>query len=433
MKYITLLCDGMADLPVNELGGKTPMEAANKPNMNRLAGSGVQGLMTTVPAGMKPGSDVANLAMLGYDPAKYYTGRSPLEAGSIGIDMTDTDVALRCNLVTLTADEIQPDYRRKTMIDYCADDISTPEAREIVEFIDKNLPRDGLNAKFFPGVSYRHCMLWHNGSVNLGTLTPPHDITGREIGGYLSTSPEAEPILSMMEASSHLLEDLSVNKARKARGLRPANAVWLWGEGRRAALPDFYEKTGRRGGIVSAVDLLKGIGKFGGLRVIEVPGATGYLDTDFRGKANAALNALSDGLDFVYIHIEAPDECGHRGEVSGKVRAIELIDELVLGTILSEIGKISPDWKILIAPDHPTPLSTRTHSSDPVPYLIYDSREKQNGVTSFTEKTAKESGITLFTEKTAKESGVTSFTEKTAKESGNFLPHGHLLMDDFLK
>jgi len=386
MKYAVLLCDGMADTPREDLGGTTPMGKANKPNMDRIAKVSEVGMVKTVGEGLKPGSDVANLSVLGYDPAVYYTGRSPLEAGSIGIDMKATDVSLRCNLVTVSD---EADYSKKTMIDYCADDISTAEAAELIKYVEENFGNEEF--KFYSGVSYRHCLIWNNGTLDLGNMTPPHDITGRVVTEYLSTSPNAEKLLDLMKRSYDLLKDHPVNKAREARGKRPANSIWLWGEGKRAELTPFKEKYGVSGAMISAVDLLKGIGKFAEMNVIEVDGATGYIDTNFKGKAEAAIKALKDGADFVYVHMEAPDECGHRAEVENKVKSIEIIDEQVLGPMLEAFK--GEDMRILICPDHPTPLELKTHTSNPVPYLIYDSTKEVKGVEKFDEAHAEASGI----------------------------------------
>ncbi len=386
MKYAVLLCDGMADLPREDLGGTTPMGKAHKPNMDKIAALSEVGMVKTVQDNLKPGSDVANLSVLGYDPSVYYSGRSPLEAGSIGIDMKPTDVSFRCNLVTVSDES---DYTQKTLVDYCADDISTAEAAELIKFIEENFGNDEF--KFYSGVSYRHCLIWDNGTLDVGKLTPPHDITGRVVTEYLSDSPNAEKLLNMMKRSYDLLKDHPVNKAREARGLRPANSIWLWGEGVRKDLMPFEKKYGRTGAMISAVDLLKGIGKFTEMDVIEVEGATGYIDTNFKGKAEAAIKALKGGKDFVYVHMEAPDECGHRFEVANKVKSIEIIDEQVLGPILEAFE--GEAIRILICPDHPTPLELKTHTNAPVPYLIYDSTKAGKGVERFDEAHAAETGI----------------------------------------
>ncbi len=387
MKYLVVLCDGMADTPNAALGGKTPMECAHKPNMDALAKNAEVGMCRTVAAGLKPGSDVANLSVMGYDPAVCYTGRSPLEAASIGVDLKPTDVALRCNTVTLSDEE---SYEDKTMVDYCAGDISTEEAHKIIETVEKELGSDIY--KFYGGVSYRHCLVVDNGTTDLGNMTPPHDISGRVIGEYLSKSENAAPLIDLMKKSYEILKDHPVNIERRKKGLHEANSIWLWGEGRRPQLENFKEKNGVSGCVVSAVDLLKGIGICAGMETPEVEGATGYIDTNFEGKTQAGIDAFKRGTDLVYLHFEAPDECGHRGEAQNKVKAIEMIDSRVLTKMLEYLNGCGDDYRILIMPDHPTPLETMTHSSAPVPFLIYDSRKKENGVSSFTEKNAAETG-----------------------------------------
>lgn len=403
MKYVVVLYDGMADYPVPALDGKTPMMCAKKPNMDYLAQRAEVGLIRTVAPGLKPGSDVANMSVMGFDPMKFYTGRSPLEAASIGIDMKPTDVSMRTNLVTLSEDD-KP-YKEKTIVDYCADDISTEEAEVLIKYIDENLGTDEF--KFYPGVSYRHCLIWKNGTTDLGKMTPPHDITGKVITEYLSDSENAKPLIDMMKKSYDLLKDHPINIARKKAGKGPANSIWLWGEGTRPAFDSFEDVYGIKGGVVSAVDLIKGLGQCAKMDVAEVEGATGYIDTNFEGKAKAALDLLKKGDDLVYIHFEAPDECGHRNEPENKVRAIELIDERVL-PILFEGLKEYDDYKILILPDHPTPIVTRTHASDPVPYLIYHKNDE-------------------------KDSKVQSINEETAKETGNYIDFGPSIMSHFLK
>ncbi|MDD6345042.1 MAG: cofactor-independent phosphoglycerate mutase [Oscillospiraceae bacterium] len=387
MKYLVMLCDGMADYPVESLGGKTPLEAAETPCMDRLAKDSEVGLVKTVMDGMKPGSDVANLSVLGYDPKIYYTGRSPLEAGSIGIDMKDTDVSLRCNLVTLSD---EPDYEDKTIIDYCAGDISTSDAKILVDYLAEHLNNDEF--KLYNGVSYRHCLIWNNGTMDIAPLTPPHDITGKPIKEYVPKNPNASKLYELMKKSYELLKDHPLNKERIAKGLRPANSMWLWGEGKRANLDDFKGKYGVKGSMISAVDLLKGIGKFSNMNVVNVEGATGYIDTNFKGKADAAIKEFENGQDFVYIHVEAPDECGHRNETENKVKSISLIDKLILSPVVEALEKMG-DFKVLVTPDHPTPLSLKTHTNDPVPYMIYDSREKKSGTDSYNEKNAASTGI----------------------------------------
>ena len=387
MKYLVVLCDGMADTPNAALGGKTPMECAHKPNMDALAKNAEVGMCRTVAAGMKPGSDVANLSVMGYDPAVCYTGRSPLEAASIGVDLKPTDVALRCNTVTLSGED---SYEDKTMVDYCAGDISTEEAHKIIETVEKELGSDIY--KFYGGVSYRHCLVVDNGTTDLGNMTPPHDISGRVIGEYLSKSENAAPLIDLKKKSYEILKNHPVNIERRKKGLHEANSIWLWGEGRRPQLENFKEKNGVLGCVVSAVDLLKGIGICAGMETPEVEGATGYIDTNFEGKTQAGIDAFKRGTDLVYLHFEAPDECGHRGEAQNKVKAIEMIDSRVLTKMLDYLNGCGDDYRILIMPDHPTPLETMTHSSAPVPFLIYDSRKKENGVSSFTEKNAAETG-----------------------------------------
>jgi len=401
VKYLVMLCDGMADEPNEALGNSTPMEKANKPCMDSLAAKAEVGIVKTVAEGLKPGSDVANLSVLGYEPAVYYSGRSPLEAASIGIDLKDTDVTLRCNLVTLSDDE---DYENKTILDYCADDISSEEAKILIEYIQEKLGNDVF--RFYPGVSYRHCLVWSNGNPHPGVLTPPHDITGKVITDYIPKGEAVDELYDLMKKSYDLLKDHPVNQARIARGKRPANSIWLWGEGTKPLLDNFSEKFGIKGSMISAVDLLKGIAICAGMNSVDVDGATGYLDTNFDGKCKAAIEEFKKGADLVYIHVEAPDECGHRGEIENKVKAIEMIDEHILGPVV-EFLKGYDDFAVLVCPDHPTPLSIRTHTSTPVPYLIYDSKNEIN-------------------------SGVKVFCEKEARETGNYIEKGFTMMNYFL-
>lgn len=401
MKYLVMLCDGMADEPNEALGNSTPMEKANKPCMDSLAAKAEVGIVKTVAEGLKPGSDVANLSVLGYEPAVYYSGRSPLEAASIGIDLKDTDVTLRCNLVTLSDDE---DYENKTILDYCADDISSEEAKILIEYIQEKLGNDVF--RFYPGVSYRHCLVWSNGNPHPGVLTPPHDITGKVITDYIPKGEAVDELYDLMKKSYDLLKDHPVNKARIARGKRPANSIWLWGEGTKPLLDNFSEKFGIKGSMISAVDLLKGIAICAGMNSVDVDGATGYLDTNFDGKCKAAIEEFKNGADLVYVHVEAPDECGHRGEIENKVKAIEMIDEHILGPVV-EFLKGYDDFAVLVCPDHPTPLSIRTHTSTPVPYLIYDSKNEID-------------------------SGVKVFCEKEARETGNYIEKGFTMMNYFL-
>lgn len=386
MKYAIVLYDGMADYPVPALGGKTPMEVAHKPVFDALGRRAEVGLVKTVPDGLKPASDIANLSVIGYDPSVYYTGRSPLEAVSIGVTMAEDDVALRCNLVTLSE---EPEFAAKTMLDYSAGDISTAEAAALIHSVQERF--GSADFDFYPGVSYRHCLIHHGGTTQLGDMTPPHDISGRVIGEYLSQHPNAASLIAMMRDSVELLTEHPVNKARVAAGRLPANAIWLWGEGRRPSLPNFESLYGLKGSIISAVDLLKGIGKCAGMNTPEVEGATGYIDTNFEGKAEAAVAEWKAGQDLVYIHIEAPDECGHRNEPENKVRSIELIDERLL-PILMEYLNGCEDFKLLILPDHPTPIVTGTHASDPVPYLMYRKAAERIGPDTVNENTAAATG-----------------------------------------
>ncbi|MBQ3132842.1 MAG: cofactor-independent phosphoglycerate mutase [Clostridia bacterium] len=388
MKYVVLLCDGMADTPVESLGGKTPMEAANKPHMDALAAKAEVGTAVSVPDGMSPGSDVANLSIIGYNPADCYTGRSPLEAANIGIELSDTDVAMRCNLVTLSD---EADYADKTMVDYCAGDIHTAQADRIIQTLQEKL--GGGEFDFYTGTAYRHCLVWHGGKTELGKITPPHDISGRVVGDYLPAHPAAEKLLDLMKKSVEILKDHPVNIERKAAGLNPATSIWLWGHGKRPQLENFEAKTGLKAAMISAVDLLKGIARLSGMQVCEVEGATGYIDTNFTGKMEAAVEALKNGCDYAYIHMEAPDECGHRGEVENKVKSLEIIDRQVLAPLLERLPEID-DFTMLICPDHPTPLAVKTHVSDPIPYLLYRSNaEKNSGVDRFTEANARATGI----------------------------------------
>lgn len=393
MKYLIVLYDGMADYPVPQFDGKTPMMMAKKPVFDSLAQRATVGLVRTVAPGLKPGSDVANLSVLGYDPKLYYTGRSPLEAVSMGVQMADTDIALRCNLVTLSEEE---NYADKTMVDYCAGDISTEEAAQLIAAVQEGLGDDVFS--FYPGVSYRHCLIWKNGTTDLGNMTPPHDISGRVVGEYLSKSENAAPLLDLMKKSVEILKDHPVNQARVAAGKRPATSIWLWGEGKKPILSPFEALYGVKGSIISAVDLLKGIAISAGMNAPDVAGATGYIDTNYAGKVAAAISEWENGSDLVYLHFEGPDECGHRGEPENKVKCIELIDEHVLIPLIEKLDSTGEDYKIMILPDHPTPIVTGTHASDPVPFLIYEKgREIESGVTSIDEETAKTTGV--FVEK----------------------------------
>ena len=387
MKYVVVLGDGMADYPIEKLGGKTPLMVANKPNIDALCAKGEIGLVKTVPQGLKPGSDVANLAVMGYNPKKCYTGRSPLEALSIGIDLKEDDIAIRCNLVTLSKDE---PYENKTMVDYSAGEVSTAEAKELIEYLDSKLSTDVLH--FYAGVSYRHCLVKNHAKVGT-TYTPPHDISGRKVTNYLPKDLYGEEMLDLMKKSYELLKDHPINKAREAQGKNPANSIWLWGEGTKPQLEAFEDKFGIKGSVISAVDLLKGIGIGAKMEVIEVEGACGTYNTNFLGKAKAAIESLKRN-DYVYIHMEAPDECGHQGDLEHKILSIELIDSIVVKYIVDELNKQSEPYSILVMPDHPTPIKLRTHVSDPVPYLIYRSnKELNNSATTYNEETAKNSNI----------------------------------------
>ncbi len=378
-KIAVILGDGMADYP--DSNGLTPLMRAYKPNTDALCARSETGLCRTVPVGMKPGSDTANLSVMGYDPAKYYTGRSPLEALSIGIPLKDTDLTYRCNLVTVSD---EPDFADKSMIDYSAGEISTAEADELIKFLAAKLGLEGL---LYTGVSYRHCLVRPFGSP-AGSLTPPHDITGKKLARYM---PQSKDFANMIVASYDLLKKHPINAARVAAGKRPANSMWLWGEGRKPALDDFHKKFGITGAVISAVDLIKGIGIGAGMDSVDVEGATGTIDTNFDGKAAAAVAALKTH-DMVYVHLEAPDECGHQGDAAGKVRSIELIDEKIVGPISRYLAGTGAHYRILIMPDHATPLSVKTHVADPVPYLLYDSAVQTVGTASYNETAAAQTG-----------------------------------------
>ena len=388
MKYIVMLGDGMADTPVEQLGNKTPLEVAKKPNIDRLAQKGVLGMVKTVPDSLKPGSDVANLAVMGFNPLECYSGRSPLEAVSMGIQMEETDIAFRCNLVTLSD---EADYKDKTMVDYSSQEITTKEADELIKAVDQAFRTEII--AFYSGISYRHCMIWKEGPIGLN-LTPPHDISDRKITQYL---PQNELVHNLMEKSYEVLKDHPVNLARIERGLRPANSIWLWGEGTKPKVFNFEEHYGVKASVISAVDLIKGIGISAGMKVLEVEGATGNEHTNFTGKCQAAYDTLMEGQDFVYIHVEAPDECGHRGDVENKVYSIEMIDEKIVGPLVEQLNQSGEPYSILVLPDHPTPLALKTHTSDPVPFLLYRSNcEKENEGASYTEAAAEATGICLM-------------------------------------
>jgi 2,3-bisphosphoglycerate-independent phosphoglycerate mutase len=408
MKFIILLGDGMADRPHAELGGKTCLQAARTPNLDQLATLGQVGMVQTVPDGFPPGSDVANLTVMGYDPRKYYTGRSPLEAASIGVDLGPDDVAFRCNLVTLrisggkSATGIKG--RHAIMEDFSAGHITTGEARLLIEEIDSKLGSDRI--RFYPGVSYRHLMVWKGGKDKI-ECAPPHDIQDKDIQDYVPRGEGDETLNTLMEASIDILMAHPVNKTRLENGKRPANSIWLWGQGKRPDMPTFREKYGLEGAMISAVDLTKGIGIYAGFEVINVPGATGWLDTNYVGKAEHALWALKT-KDIAYVHIEAPDEAGHTGDLKNKIKAIEDFDEFVVGNIVHGMKQFD-EYRILALPDHPTPIEIRTHSADPVPFVIYDNKKERRGdPISYDEKVADRRDALVFKE-------------------------GHTLMDYFLK
>ena len=389
-KIAVILGDGMADLP--DANGDTPMSLARKPRADALVAKSEIGLVKNVPDGMKPGSDTANMSAMGYDPRKCYTGRSPLEAVSMGITLSDCDVTYRANLVTL---------ENGVMKDYSAGEIDTASAREIIDYLAPHINRDGF--ELHGGISYRHCRGRRRARPVGSYLTPPHDISGREVKQYL---PEEAVLREIMLKSQVLLKDCPTNVKRREKGLNEANSLWLWGEGTKPELPSFYKKYGLRGAVISAVDLLKGIALCAGMKSIDVEGATGTLSTDFEGKAKAAEEAFESGCDYVYVHLEAADECGHQGDFEGKKRAIELIDEKILTPIDDYLKASGSPYTIVFLPDHPTPVTTRTHSSDPVPYMIYDSER------------------TVY--------GADVFDEKHAAESGNFIEHGHTLLSKII-
>lgn len=385
MKYIVVLGDGMADEPIKELADKTPLEYAKTPIMDCMARQGEIGLVRTVPKGMKPGSDTANLSVIGYDPKKYYTGRSPLEALSIGVDMEEKDVAIRCNLVTLSEEE---PYEEKKMIDHSSSEISTGDAKVLFEAVVKELKNESFH--YYLGVSYRHCLIWKEGQVV--ELTPPHDILGQNISKYLPM----DLLLQVQKKSYEILNEHPLNLERKKKGLHPANSFWFWGAGTKPALDSFALTYDKKGAMISAVDLLKGIAVGTGLYNIEVEGANGGLHTNYEGKANAAVKALlEDSFDFVYVHVEAPDEMGHQGSLENKIKAIEFLDEKVIKIIKEKMDASKEDYRMLVLPDHPTPVRIRTHTSDPVPYLLFDSRNKASDKGLYNEKEASKSGICI--------------------------------------
>ena len=398
MKYLILLGDGMADLPLPDYDNKTPLEIAKKPYMDMLAKKGAVGMVKTVPDSLKPGSDVANLSVMGYNTEECYTGRSPLEAASIGVSLKNDDMTFRCNLVTLSDDEV---YENKTMVDYSADEITTAEAAELIKSVSEHLGTDIM--EFYAGISYRHLLVWH-GCDKKFTLTPPHDISDKKITDYMPS----EPIFcEMMKKSYDFLKNHPVNLARVERGLHPANSIWLWGEGTKPAISSFEGKNGLKGSVVSAVDLVKGIGFCAGMDVIEVENVTGNINTNFEGKAKAAADALLGDSDFVYLHFEAPDECGHRGETENKIKSIEYLDQRVLKYLVERFNEAEIDYSIMILPDHPTPIATKTHSREPVPFLIYKSTDEKNSPDA-------------------------AYNEKYASQTGLFVEEGYKLLDLFI-
>ncbi len=397
-KYVVVLGDGMADEPIEALGGKTPIEYANTPTLDRLSKQAEIGLVHTIPEGMKPGSDTANLSVLGYDPQIYYSGRSPLEALSIGVSMKDTDIALRCNIVTISEEEDV--FEEKTIIDHSSGEISTEDCAVLLEAVKKELQNETY--QFYVGTSYRHCLIWDKGEVI--ELSQPHDILGRVIGEYLPTD---ENLLYMMKKSYEILVNHPINIERKKQGLNPANCCWFWGAGTKPALSSFEEKNGVKGMMVSAVDLLKGIAVGAGMGVAQVEGANGGLHTNYEGKVQAALDALFDEYDYAYIHVEAPDEMGHQGSVERKVQAIEYLDQRVIKPLTEALDKEEIAYRLLVMPDHPTPIRVRTHTSDSIPYLLYDSSNLQEQSWDY--------------------------SEKDAKMSGNFVEKGYTLIDKLLE
>lgn len=397
MKYVIVLGDGMADEPIQELDGKTPLEYANTPMMDMLAAKAEIGLVHTIPEGMKPGSDTANLSVIGYDPKKYYTGRSPLEALSIGVDMKATDVALRTNMVTISEDDVP--YEEKKIIDHSSGEISTEDAAILLEAVKEGLKREGY--EFYLGTSYRHLLIWDKGEVI--DLTPPHDVLGQTIGQYL---PKDEVLHDMMVKSYDILNNHPINVKRAEAGLNKANSLWFWGAGTRPALSSFEEKTGKKAVMISAVDLLKGIAVGASMHNIEVEGANGGLNTNYEGKAQAAVDALTkDGYDFAYVHVEAPDEMGHQGSVERKIKAIENLDQRVIKKVVEGLEASGEDFRLLVLPDHPTPIRVRTHTSTPVPYMLYDTTDVKNNTWHY--------------------------NEKEGKASGNYVAEGHTMIDYF--
>ena len=388
MKYLVLIPDGMADERVEALGDRTPMEAAKKPCMDHLASKAWVGLVSNVPEGMVPESDTANMAILSFDPKIYSRGRSPLEAISMGLEMAPDETAYRCNVVTLSD---EGEYEQKIMLDHSADEITTAEADELIKALEAHFGNDMRH--LYTGVSYRHCILWKNGNDTYD-FSRPHDIIGRTIAEYLPKEENGGgEFYRLMKESYDVLNHHPVNEARRARGLKPANSAWLWSPGKKPRLPDFSEKWGLNGTVISAVDLIKGIGLCAGMRSVDVEGATGNVHTNYDGKAQAAISAFRDGADFVYVHVEGPDECGHRAEMENKVLSIELIDQKILAPVYEYLKSCGEPFKIMVLPDHPTPLRIRTHSIAPVPFFMYDSEKENSGTASFSEAAAAETGV----------------------------------------
>ena len=388
MKYLVLIPDGMADRPIPALGNRTPMETAVKPCMDALASRSTVGLVSNVPNGMVPESDTANMAILSFDPKVYSRGRSPLEAISMGLSMAPDETAYRCNVVTLSD---EGEYEDKIMLDHSADEITTAEADELIKALEAHFGSESRH--FYTGVSYRHCILWKDGNDTYD-FSRPHDIIGRCIRDYLPSEENGGgEFYRLMKESYEVLNHHPVNEARRARGLKPANSAWLWSPGKKPRLPDFTEKWGVSGTVISAVDLIKGIGLCAGMKSVDVEGATGNVHTNYDGKAQAAIQAFRDGAEFVYIHVEGPDECGHRAETDNKVLSVELIDQKILAPVYEYLKSIAEDFKILVLPDHPTPIEIRTHSMEPVPFFLYDSRKDEAGVATYNETTAAETGL----------------------------------------
>ena len=391
MKYVVIIGDGMADRPVRELDGKTPLQKAYKPNMDRLAREGIAGKVRTIPPGFHPGSDVANLNILGYNPLEFYSGRAPLEAASVRIELGKDDVAYRCNLVTL---KFNRDKTKAVMEDYSGGHITTEEAAELIKALDGELGSNQIT--FYRGISYRHIMVWSSGATDVECI-PPHDIIGKDVADYLPVGDGEDRLREIMLKSTAILENHVINRERIRKGKNPANSIWLWGQGKRLSLPTFRGKYSIEGALVSAVDLMRGIGIYAGFEILEVPGITGYLDTNYSGKAEASLKAL-EKVDLAYIHVEAPDEAGHAGSCADKIKAIEDFDALVVGTVLKGIESFD-EYRILLLPDHATPIEVRTHTDEPVPFVIYDSRiKRKNKDISFDESITEREDILVFEE-----------------------------------